>query len=153
MTGLLSFHRQAEAVAAGGPPGSCLAGFGEAGRSNALVDGLRALGQQPPAADPATRPTDLSAALGWLYVAEGSALGGRVMRKAMIRDGIDLTGLDFLDPHGDETGPRWLRFLALLDAAVSDGSADLDAVVQTAVEAFDRARAALVPASTASRAA
>lgn len=153
MTGLRDFHRHAEAMAAPFASLFRTAGVDPEGRSAALDRGLSQLRGDAAAPAGEASPAGLSTALGWAYVAEGSALGGRVMRKAMVRDGIDLTGLDFLDPHGDETGPRWLRFLALLDAAVSDGRADLDAVLGAAVDAFDRARAALVPASTVSRAA
>ncbi|HEV2082557.1 MAG TPA: biliverdin-producing heme oxygenase [Brevundimonas sp.] len=147
VAGLHAFHAEADRKTA-----RFAAGLMMGGREPALASALDVL-QTP--ARPATvgeATGDLSVALGWTYVAEGSALGGRVMRKAMIRDGVDLTGLDFLDPHGDATGPRWLRFLDHMDAAVSDGRADLDAVVEAAAEAFDRARAALVPFASESRA-
>lgn len=153
VAGLLRFHREAAMVA---EPHRGLLDAGGTRPDDRVAALEQALGslKAPAQAHHVTRPAcDLSTALGWLYVSEGSALGGRVMRKAMIRDGVDLTGLDFLDPHGDQTGPRWMAFLNLLDVTVADGRARADGVVAAAVIAFDRARAALVPLSTESRAA
>ncbi|MBU1324013.1 MAG: biliverdin-producing heme oxygenase [Alphaproteobacteria bacterium] len=153
VAGLLQFHREADAVAAAFRPVLDAADVRPGERVAALERAVATLGgstSNTPVADP---PGDLSAVLGWLYVSEGSALGGRVMRKAMRRDGLDLTGLDFLDPPDVGVGPRWIGFLAFLEAAVADGRAIPSDVVAAAGVAFDRARAALVPLSTVSRAA
>ncbi len=115
------------------------AGYAPAPRSPLIAAGLRALGARPGgprARAPLAAPGE---ALGWIYVADGSALGGRVMRRAMIADGIDLTGLDFLDPHGDETGPRWRVFLAAMDRACADGAASPADVVRGGRDAFSLA--------------
>ena len=151
LIGLARFHDEAEMRVA--VLGDDLAEARPAGRARALRDGLQRLGAPPQPAISPLAPTDASTALGWLYVAEGSALGGRVMRKAMVRDGIDLTGLEFLDISGEFTGPRWTACLTLIDRAVSDGSAAPDAVVQGALQAFAAARTALVAPTEASAAA
>ncbi|RZJ40851.1 MAG: hypothetical protein EON86_11620 [Brevundimonas sp.] len=83
--------------------------------------------------------------MGWVYVAEGSMLGGRVMRKAMMRDDIPLTGLEFLDPWGDETGSRWRAFLQAMESAYASGRATQDEIVKGGVDAFDLAFRVLVP--------
>lgn len=154
LSGLLEFHRQADAQAVPVTAALELAGLERRGRAEALSAGLVALGAAPDAASSAPPfALHVGSALGWLYVAEGSSLGGRVIRKTMIRDGVDLTGLDFLDPHGEATGPRWAGFLAFMQAAVEEGRATSADVVDAAVLAFDRARVALVPIPTVSRAA
>lgn len=115
------------------------AGYRPQSRSPLIAAGLRALGAPPPAPfnpPPLASPGE---ALGWIYVADGSALGGRVMRRAMIADGIDLTGLDFLDPHGDETGPRWRAFLVAMDRACAAGLARPADVVRGGRDAFNLA--------------
>lgn len=153
VAGLHSFHDQTRAVTA--PFADVLhdAGAAEDGRAAGMARDLAVLGARPRRGPTAMPAPDLATALGWLYVAEGSALGGRVMRKAMVRDGIDLTGLDFLDASGSDVGARWSRVLGLLDAAVADGRATEDGVVAAALSAFDHAREALVPAEARSRAA
>jgi len=153
VAGLHNFHDQTRAVTA--PFADLLsdAGAAEDGRAAGMARDLAILGGEPLGGPSAAPAADLSTALGWLYVAEGSALGGRVMRKAMIRDGIDLTGLDFLDASGSDVGARWSRVLGLLSAAVADGRATQEAVISAALSAFDHAREALVPAHVRSRAA
>jgi heme oxygenase len=81
----------------------------------------------------------LGEALGWLYVAEGSMLGGRVMKKAMTRDGVDQTGLDFLDPWGHETGSRWQTLIAAMESACGSGRAASGDIVKGGVDAFSLA--------------
>lgn len=145
--GLLSFHREAEDRLEAHDVEIGLAGFERAGRAAALEGGLAVLGTPGRGSPGRVADTDLSTALGWLYVAEGSALGGRVMRKSMVRDGIDLSGLGFLDLPGDRTSARWVACMTLIEDAVNGGRADPDLVVQGAVAAFDRAHALLVPVS------
>ena len=56
--------------------------------------------------------------LGWLYVAEGAALGGRIVARHLEdRHGFDAThGAAFFGGDGDSVGPRWRRVRAMLDA-------------------------------------
>ncbi|CAN7551682.1 biliverdin-producing heme oxygenase [Phenylobacterium sp. LjRoot164] len=84
-------------------------------RTRSLEADLAALGLNPqtPAAAPA--PADGAEALGFMYVLEGSSLGGKVIRKQAERAGLDMTGLSFLDPYGARTGEAWRAFLSVLD--------------------------------------
>jgi heme oxygenase len=57
-----------------------------------------------------------AAALGGLYVLEGSMLGGRVLLRRA-QDGLGVTelhGARFLAGHGAATGQRWKQFLQVL---------------------------------------
>ena len=73
----------------------------------------------PPAATtprlPATLP--LPVALGWLYVAEGSNLGGTVLYKMAARLGLDAGfGARHLAAHPDGAARHWREFTAALDS-------------------------------------
>lgn len=85
-------------------------GFSERRRTGLLARDLADLGvgHLPPAPLAAG---DSAEAMGMLYVAEGSTLGGQVIRRSV----TDMAGLGFLDPYGAETGVRWRGFLAVLE--------------------------------------
>ena len=117
-------------------------------RSSLIAESLRALGLAPPPASGPVAASSLGEAIGWTYVAEGSSLGGRVMRRAMIADGIDLSGLDFLDPHGEDTGPRWRAFLAAMDGACAAGRARPADIVAGGRDAFILAAGLLARTTT-----
>lgn len=104
---------------------------------------LAALGGAPTPAPPAPPVDTLGRALGWHYVLEGSALGGKVIQREMARRGADLRGLGFLSPYGARTGERWRGFVDLLDRLHADGSADGDEIVAGGVEGFAHARRVL----------
>lgn len=114
------------------------AGYAPVGRAEMIRSDLETL-DHPPSAHPAPVLATCGEAFGWLYVAEGSMLGGRVMRKAMAADGISLSGLAFLDPHGDETGPRWRAFLLAMESVCASGGAAHADVVRGGRDAFDLA--------------
>lgn len=121
-----------------------VAGLDYAGRRRAgvLEADLAALGgrRQAPAAIPA--PTSLPEALGMLYVAEGSTLGGRVIRKRVAAMGLSHEGLGFLDPYGEEVGARWKSFLAVLDRECpAHDPAAMDAAVRGGLTGFTQAQA------------
>lgn len=81
-------------------------------------------------------PAD-EAALGMLYVVEGSSLGARVLSRQACALGFDADrGAGFLQLHaaGPTPGPRWRRFLDLLENAGQD--ADHGAVCAGALGAF-----------------
>lgn len=118
-------------------------------RSSLIARGLDALGHPRPSPSAPAAAASFGAAIGWTYVAEGSSLGGRVMRRAMLADGIDLTGLDFLDPHGEDTGPRWRGFLAAMDRACAAGHARPADVVLGGRDAFILATGLLAPSTSA----
>jgi heme oxygenase len=84
-------------------------------RGPALDRDLAHLGEAAPAPCPVTPPASRAEALGFLYVLEGSTLGGQAIRKQLLKQGRSLDGLSFLDPYGADTGRRWKGFLAVLD--------------------------------------
>lgn len=87
-------------------------------------------------------PASIAEALGLLYVLEGSALGGRVIRRAVEAAGGDLTGLSHVDPYGERIGERWRSFLSVLERRTAT-SAQAQAAVDGAVSGFRFAAASL----------
>lgn len=144
----LDLHERAEAVTAGHLGGIRALGCSLPGRSVLIRADLVRLGVTPPAPVALASADTLGEALGWLYVIEGSMLGGRVMRRSMTADGIDQLGLEFLDPCGQDTGRRWRAFLAGMEAACASGQARCEDVVIGAQRAFDLAARLLVAAPT-----
>lgn len=138
-------HSAVETAIAPWRPAFAEIGYEPDRRAPLIRAGLEALGEPRPD-DIAVRPLPtLGEAIGWVYVAEGSMLGGRVMQRGMIRDGISLNGLDFLDPHGDETGSRWRAFMSAMDSAWASGRATQADIVKGGRDAFDLAFSLLVP--------
>ncbi|NSX33149.1 biliverdin-producing heme oxygenase [Brevundimonas vesicularis] len=114
-------------------------------RANGIAQDLTILGQRiSPPARPAA-PGSAGEALGWVYVAEGSMLGGRIIRRRLAAEGRDLDGLGFLDPYGEETGARWRAFMDLLDRACVSGLVTIDQVVKGGVDGFAFAHRTLQP--------
>jgi heme oxygenase len=113
-------------------------------RSPQIASDLATLGQgrptlgRPPVVDSA------AAALGWMYVLEGSTLGGRMIHRELERRGVGLEGLGFLDPYGEDTGARWRAFLAVMEREARDEAAIVD-VVAGGVAGFAHAEACLCP--------
>ncbi len=136
IAGLHRLHASVEATVAPWAEEFERAGHAPQARSPLIAAGLNALGRALPTSTPAVAAATFGAAIGWTYVAEGSSLGGRVMRRAMVADGLDLTGLDFLDPHGEDTGPRWRAFLAAMEQACAAGHACPSDVVLGGRNAF-----------------
>lgn len=133
---LLGFHRAVEAGLAAAPamPGIALE---ERARARLIEADLAALGVEPVAPSPLP-PTLRSAAraLGWLYVTEGSTLGGRQLARAL--DGLlppGEAGRRFLLGHGARHGEMWRSCCAALDAMGADPAA-LAEMVAGARDAF-----------------
>ncbi|MDH4983722.1 biliverdin-producing heme oxygenase [Hyphomicrobium sp. D-2] len=83
---------------------------------------------------------DLPAALGWLYVAEGSNLGAAFLLKEALK--LDLNegfGARHLAGAPEGRGLHWRTFTAALDA-VTLSDAENERVIANAVAAFDRVR-------------
>jgi heme oxygenase len=75
---------------------------------------------------------------GWLYVIEGSTLGGQVISRRLAAT-LGVTperGAGFHNPYGARTGARWQTFKAGLEEDAAEGSLDEDAVVAAARAAF-----------------
>ncbi|WP_020180630.1 biliverdin-producing heme oxygenase [Methylopila sp. M107] len=76
------------------------------------------IGATPPADEPVfVDPKDVPAALGWLYVAEGSSLGAAFLLKAAEALGLSVEhGARHLAAHPEGRGLHWRRFTQALDA-------------------------------------
>ena len=144
---VLAFHRFHAALEATAHPlvTGLDTGFAPVSRGAMIARDLADLGRPAPRTPSVGAPGSIGAALGWVYVAEGSMLGGRIIRRRLGAAGIDLTGLSFLDPHGEETGARWRAFLHLLEAACANGRAEIADVVQGGLAGFAHARRTLHP--------
>ena len=104
-------------------------------RSPILGADLADLGAAPDRS-PDPLEADRSEALGWLYVVEGSSLGGHVITRALDAQGVDKLGLRFLDPYGADVGVRWRDVVAVLDREVAYGRASQARIVAGAQAAF-----------------
>ena len=99
--------------------------------------------ERPAPADAASPvdPRDAAAALGWLYVAEGSSLGAAFLFKAAQALGLGADhGARHLAPHPEGRGLNWRRFTEALNAAELSPEEDARAEA-AAVAAFGRVRA------------
>ena len=141
----LDLHRLIEAFVAPWEETMREHGFVPAARSRLIRDDLGRLGAAEPTAAARSPSPNLGEALGWVYVAEGSMLGGRLMRRSMVVDGIPLTGLGFLDPWGNGTGERWRTFVDAMESACASGRALREDVLKGGRDAFNLAYALLVP--------
>lgn len=81
-----------------------------------------------------------AAAMGALYVLEGSTLGGRVIgRHIAALHGFDGGGLAYYRAHGPRTGAMWAAFRGRLDGSSGDVAAE-EAALDSAIIAFDAMR-------------
>lgn len=84
---------------------------------------------------------DVPAALGWLYVAEGSNMGAALLRKEVSKIGLsDEHGARHLAPAAEGPAVHWRAFIAALDAAELT-TEDEAGVVAGANAAFARVQA------------
>jgi len=72
--------------------------------------------------------------MGIFYVFEGSKNGARYISKSLAKAGQ--TALRYLDPHGEQQRPLWMKFRADMDA-ISWTSAEQDQMVKAAQATFD----------------
>jgi heme oxygenase len=93
-----------------------------------------------------TAPVDTAAVLGWLYVSEGSTLGGAVLTRhlAGLTDALGVHLVSFA-PYDEGPGPMWRRFGATAEAWVGTDAARSAAVVAAAQRAFDALAAWVAP--------
>jgi heme oxygenase len=121
--------------------------FGARRRTRFLRVDLATLGQTAPECLPVWAvevPGSTAEALGFLYVLEGSTLGGRAVRREMEARGLSMDGLTFLEPYGSDTAHKWRDFLTMLRCeAPSPAGAAADAMVRGAVTGFRHAASCL----------
>jgi len=72
--------------------------------------------------------------MGIFYVFEGSKNGARYISKSLATAGQ--TALRYLDPHGEQQRPLWMKFRADMDA-ISWTPAEQDQMVKAAQSTFD----------------
>ncbi|KRG43367.1 hypothetical protein ARC20_09985 [Stenotrophomonas panacihumi] len=92
----------------------------------------------PPRRELPASSLPLPAALGWLYVAEGSNLGAAVILKLASSLGLGVHfGASHLAPAAEGVANHWRRFTSALDAVALDAHEEAD-VVAGARAAFTR---------------
>jgi len=118
------FHRDIEHLYADAALAALVPALAERARLLKIANDLSDLGQGVPGstAPPATLGQDIWRSLGWLYVAEGSNLGGAVLFK-MARDQLGLHrgfGAGHLAGHPEGAARHWRQFTQALDSIVMD---------------------------------
>ena len=114
-------------------------------RLAALEADLAHLGMPEPDIAALPRPSavtfaDAAAAMGALYVLEGSTLGGQVIgRHIGALHGFADAGLVYYRAHGRQTGVMWNAFRARLDRLSSD--AEAEAALASGTATFDALKA------------
>lgn len=83
--------------------------------------------------------------LGWLYVTEGSTLGGAIIARRLPPLVAPLGVPAFLRPYPEGPGPMWQSYLAHLDEWVGADASRAERVVAAAVSTFDALEAWVRP--------
>lgn len=125
------FHRDIEALYSVPALDALLPDLAERQRLAQIVDDLQHLQQSLPAdATPAVpADIDLPRALGWLYVAEGSNIGGTVLYKLAGKLGLDAcNGASHLAAHPDGAARHWREFTAALDTVALSEEQEAEAI-------------------------
>ena len=114
-----------------------------------LVKDLENLGQPIPKAIPEDAAMNLSSpakALGYLYVMEGSTLGGQFISRHLKKH-LNLhaeNGAAYFNGYGPETAVRWKEFCEALIASAASLNQD-DAIVESARATFESLQQWLFP--------
>ncbi|MGO1232088.1 MAG: biliverdin-producing heme oxygenase [Marinobacter sp.] len=115
-----AFHRDVATLFNDDQLNQLLPGLARRKRLELVARDLSDLGSGLPtfsAAPVFSEPFDLPSALGWLYVEEGSNLGGAILFKRAAKLGLDETfGARHLAAHSDGRAPSWRAFMAQVDA-------------------------------------
>ncbi|MBO9560687.1 MAG: biliverdin-producing heme oxygenase [Caulobacter sp.] len=111
----LAFYRPAEAALARTLGDEPDLDFDARRKVPALERDLETLDAEDRSDAPLAAPTGRSEALGFLYVLEGSTLGGRVIDRQLRLRGLSPEGLSFFEGYGEATGARWKAFCAVLE--------------------------------------
>ena len=145
LTGVLTrmhgFWRAAEAGLDGWavrhPADAEAVSWGARRRTGLFEADLRTLGAPPAAAEPALAPVaDTDAALGRLYVLEGSTLGGTFIDRHLTGlPGLGGVRLRAFSPYGARTGAMWHAFRRVTRDRVARGG-NPDAMLASAAGTF-----------------
>ncbi len=136
------FHRDIQALYGRAELAALLPELDQRPRLQQIGSDLQDLQQALPDADDAVLPENLAlpTALGWLYVAEGSNLGGTVLFKMAAKLGLDAGfGASHLAAHPDGAARHWRSFTGALDAVPLDASQEQQ-MIAAADAAFRRVR-------------
>ena len=138
-----AFHRDIDALYDDPALASLLPDLRKRARLGLIEQDLADLGKEPVTAhqEPVFRPgrqVDIPAALGWLYVAEGSNLGAAFLLKAAAGLGLgEQFGARHLAPQAGGRGLSWRNFTETLDSiSLRDDEEEL--VITGATNAFGR---------------
>lgn len=132
------FHRSIDALYASPALDALLPDLAERRRLQQVRSDLQDLEQALPGEDIAALRDELPlpTALGWLYVAEGSNLGGTVLYRMAAALGLDRNfGARHLAAHPDGAARHWRQFTAALDAVVLSPAQEQE-VIDAADAAF-----------------
>ncbi|WP_062785486.1 biliverdin-producing heme oxygenase [Novosphingobium capsulatum] len=126
----LGFHRTVAPLYGDAALQAVLPGLADRCRLPLVLQDMADLGLDAPSPPlPAPPQPTLGAALGWLYVAEGSNLGAAVLRKLVMRIGLsDTFGARHLAPWGDGPAAHWRDFTDALDAVPLDAGQEAEAI-------------------------
>lgn len=136
------FHRDIQALYATPLLRALLPDLEQRQRLQQIVADLGDLQQDVPAETAAVIPDDieLAQALGWLYVAEGSNLGGTILFKLAAKLGLGADfGASHLAAHPDGAARHWREFTASMDA-ITMSEAQEAAAIDAANVAFHTVR-------------
>lgn len=126
------FHRDIAAIYADPALSTLLPGLATRCRLELIEADLADLGRPLPATGhPAFTPGAVRtpAALGWLYVAEGSNMGAALLRKAAAKLGLsDTHGARHLAPAPEGPAAHWRSFTTALDAVTLSDAEEAQAV-------------------------
>ncbi|HEV7204642.1 MAG TPA: biliverdin-producing heme oxygenase [Jatrophihabitans sp.] len=106
-------------------------------RAEVLRGDVAALGaplDRAAAPSPVAVPATDADALGWLYVAEGSTLGGAVISRRIVPLGLAVRSFT---PYAEGPGPMWRRYHEVLEAWVDGDEIRAHAVASAAARSFD----------------
>ncbi len=140
------FHRDIDALYDSAILQALLPGLTQRRRLPLIAADLADLGlplpeDDTPLAFPQGDVVDIPAALGWLYVAEGSNMGAALLRKEASKIGLsDAHGARHLAPAPEGPAAHWRAFTAALDAADLTAEEETRAVTG-ANAAFSRVQA------------
>jgi heme oxygenase len=117
-------------------------------RTEIFAQDLRTLGRSPAyiaglaSAPPVFAAVGLSQVFGWLYVAEGSTLGGAVIDRHLRRPALaDIPMLQSFTPYREGPGPMWQDYSAQVNEWVIIDPRRAEAVTAAAVDTFTKLQA------------